>query len=390
MMDLLGLDLAMAHVQRGGELVLSYSGGKDSTAVALALRAAGLPFQAIFADTGWEHPETYRYLREVAPTIIGQPVVEVRAEVDLVARTEAHAVRIERRGGKSMTIEAAQELAALIRSEGQRKAAYAAEFEAELSHYSAMIRLCLHKIMFPAQSLRWCTEELKVWPIAEWLAENCDDPWIVQGIRRQESRAREAMIVRETMKVRGVDLDQEIWRPILEWSEADVIAAHHEAGIEPNRLYLRGASRVGCWPCIYARKSEIARLTPARVDFLARLERVVSELFAVRSDRTGSAYSDPSWFQAMREVAIPPVVDPGSEPIMADYDDGEELEAAHLAWRRRRDGYTDHKHACVPVVEMYEWSKTERGGRTMSLFAPADGCMKWGFCEHGHPPKVEE
>jgi len=346
-----GLDLAREHVARGGELVLSYSGGKDSTAVALALKAAGLPFRAIFADTGWEHPETYRYLREVSPSIIGQTVIEVRAEVDLVARAEAHAQRIERRGGKSMTVEAATELAALIRSEGRRKAAYAEQFEAELGHYSAMVRLCLHKIMFPAQSLRWCTEELKVWPIAEWLDQNCDDPWIVQGIRWEESPKRAEATVRETMKVRGVDLDQEIYRPILDWTERDVIDAHHEAGLEPNRLYLRGHSRVGCWPCIYARKGEIARLSEKRIAFIERLEAVIAELFAVRSDRTGGAYSNPAWFQAMDEQNRP---------------------------------------ARVPIREMVDWSKTERGGRTYSLFAPADGCMKWGFCEHGRAPEVTE
>jgi len=35
-------------------LVVSVSGGKDSTACMIALRAAGLPFRAVFADTGWE------------------------------------------------------------------------------------------------------------------------------------------------------------------------------------------------------------------------------------------------------------------------------------------------------------------------------------------------
>jgi predicted subunit of tRNA(5-methylaminomethyl-2-thiouridylate) methyltransferase len=154
MKELLGLDLVRAHLDRGGELVLSYSGGKDSNATAMLLRRAGLPFRAVFADTGWEHPETYRYIREVAPETLGQRVVEVRAEVDLIALADAHADRIERRGGRSLSVEEAAMLAAVIRSEGRRKDDYARAFEAELGHYSAMVRTCLHKIMFPRCSPR--------------------------------------------------------------------------------------------------------------------------------------------------------------------------------------------------------------------------------------------
>jgi 3'-phosphoadenosine 5'-phosphosulfate sulfotransferase (PAPS reductase)/FAD synthetase len=38
------------------------SGGKDSTATALALVEAGIPHRRVFADTRWEAPETYDHL----------------------------------------------------------------------------------------------------------------------------------------------------------------------------------------------------------------------------------------------------------------------------------------------------------------------------------------
>lgn len=391
MRELLGLDLARSFVARGGRLVLSTSGGKDSTALGLALQSAGLPFTCVFADTGWEHPETYQYIRSRLPEILGQTVIEVRADVDLIARAESHATRIERRGGKSMSVDEAALLAAVIRSEGVKKAAWADHFEGQLGHYSAMVRLCLHKIMFPAQSLRWCTEELKVYPLARFGEEQDADVWFVQGIRREESRARQSAVVHETMPVRGAALaDQDLWRPILDWLETDVIGAHHEAGHEPNRLYLHGASRVGCFPCIYARKEEIRRLGDKRIAFIAELEAAIKELFVSRLDRSGGAYSEPAWFQADRVVDIPPVADPGVPPVAAAFADPEDFEEAQHAYVQRRDGYSTHRHACVPVGEMYAWSKTERGGRTLSLFAPSDGCMKWGFCEHGKPPDVAE
>src|SRR5574337_448090 len=46
----------------GLTLIASVSGGKDSTALMLALREAELPHLRVFADTEWEAPETYRYL----------------------------------------------------------------------------------------------------------------------------------------------------------------------------------------------------------------------------------------------------------------------------------------------------------------------------------------
>ena len=53
-------------------IILSCSGGKDSTAAGLLLKERGLDFSAIFCDTGWEAPETYAYLRDVLPATLGQ------------------------------------------------------------------------------------------------------------------------------------------------------------------------------------------------------------------------------------------------------------------------------------------------------------------------------
>ena len=52
-------------------IVGSISGGKDSTAMALWLKEQGHDCRWVFADTGWEDRQTYDYLRDVLPGVIG-------------------------------------------------------------------------------------------------------------------------------------------------------------------------------------------------------------------------------------------------------------------------------------------------------------------------------
>ena len=50
---------------RAAMVVANVSGGKDSTALSLHLAELGIEHRRVFADTGWEHPDTYAYLDEV-------------------------------------------------------------------------------------------------------------------------------------------------------------------------------------------------------------------------------------------------------------------------------------------------------------------------------------
>lgn len=97
-------------------IVASVSGGKDSAAMCLYLRELGLDAQVrrIFADTGWEHPDTYAYLRGPLTQAIGT-IYEVMG----------------RDGG--------------------------------------MANLIRRKNMFPSRLKRFCTEELKVFPIKAYI-----------------------------------------------------------------------------------------------------------------------------------------------------------------------------------------------------------------------------
>ena len=61
------------------ERVLSYPGGKDSTALYLLSLEHGRPFRAVFADTGNEHDVVYDYVRELPAKTGGPPIQWVNA-----------------------------------------------------------------------------------------------------------------------------------------------------------------------------------------------------------------------------------------------------------------------------------------------------------------------
>lgn len=212
-------------------IILSCSGGKDSTAVALYLKENSIPFTPIFCDTGWEHQLTYEYLDSLSEIFECEIIHLKNEKLDL--------------DGYNYGME------------------------------SAIIR----KKMFPNGRLKWCTNELKLISYRSYAVElflkTRKFPINITGIRKSES------VRRSTFEwVEEQDEASQI-RPILEWSEQDVIDIHQRNGVFPNKLYLKGASRVGCWPCIYANKADIrmmAEVDPDRIDYLEDLEHKVSEV----------------------------------------------------------------------------------------------------------------
>lgn len=309
----------------GRRLVVSVSGGKDSTAVCLHLMELGYApdeYDRVFFDTGWEHQVTLDYLRGPLVEHVG-PIEWVREVVDLPEELVPIAEDFERELGQSP---------------------------------SAMIRLILKKGMFPSRRIRWCTQLLKVKPAGLALAAR--DPAVnVVGIRAAESKARSIMGEWDIFNVKlpGVKWRGDVWRPLIDWTVEDVIAIHQRAGLRPNPLYLKSSSRVGCWPCIYARKAEIRNIaneTPERIALLERLEEVVGRLAAWRMAKAGKPLrSNPAWFQA---------------PVRKRMPDGS------------RSG------ECWPIQRVVEWSRTARGGRQVELFTDTDGhqgCVRWGMCE---------
>lgn len=279
---------------RDGELtvVSSVSGGKDSTALILALREVDVPSRYVFANTQWEAQETYEYL-DTLRLILG-------ITIDTVGVAGGMVERIRHRAG------------------------------------------------FPARMQRWCTKELKLEPLRAYhdtLVSAGIETASAMGIRSDESPSRALMAEWED----DDDWGGWVWRPLISWTVEDVIAIHRRHGVPMNPLYHLGHDRVGCYPCIYARKDEIrlvAEHAPHRIATIRELESEVVQIRARRNEEKPGRY--------------------------------EHMEGTFFQGRTHRSGF-------APIDTVVEWSKTANGGRQHSLFSlfsvPTGGCMRWGMCE---------
>ena len=179
-------------------IVLSFSGGKDSTVTAdLVTKALGNPSLVhVFGDTTLEFPETLAY-----------------------------AGRFRRDHPYSI-------------------------FETATNGEQDFMRVC-DDIGPPARMMRWCCSMFKTGPITRTLNALYRNQQILTfyGIRRAESVSRS--------KYRRVEDDSEsvkiqkqtVASPIIDWKDIDVWLYLLAEGVDFNGAYRLGYDRVGCWCC---------------------------------------------------------------------------------------------------------------------------------------------
>lgn len=243
--------------------VVSCSGGKDSTATyLLALERTGGDFQAVFADTGNEHPAVYEYLAELPRRTGGPEIQTVRADFS------GH---IARRREWLMSPAAERN--------GWSGDAIARALDALAPSGNPFLDCCLWKAMFPSRLRQFCTQHLKRIPIVTMVqapvVESGHAVMSWQGIRKDESVHRSAYSESEPSRELDGVTD---YRPILDWTVQDVVSMHRRHGVPLNPLYSQGFTRVGCFPCINTAKDglrEIDNAHPWAIDKIREWERLV-------------------------------------------------------------------------------------------------------------------
>lgn len=314
-------------MKRPVQHIVNVSGGKDSAACYLLALKKGIEFRAVFADTGNEHEYTYEFL-DYLPKITGGPKIEIiRADFSEQIKRKRQTVR-EKWKKDGVPPAQIKKALKLLKPTG-----------------NPFLDMCLWKGRFPSTKARFCTEELKVHPLTfqvffPALKNGPVLSW--QGVRSDESRAR-AKLPFWNRDDTGVY----IWRPILRWSAEQVFDLHRQMGVEPNKLYKIGFARVGCMPCIMARKMdvrEMARRFPEHVNRILEWELLVSQ-----ASKRGIS----TFFPADKAVA------PGE-------------------YNPEEDGY-------YRIDEIARWSETDHGGRQLNLFTssqePPSCASVYGLCE---------
>jgi len=172
--------------------ILSLSGGKDSTALALYMKGKVPEMEYVFCDTDKELPETYEYLRKLT-VHLGKPIVYLKAEGynfdDL----------LDRRNG-----------------------------------------------YLPSPQARWCTELLKIKPFEKYVGDDQVISYI--GIRADEPHRKGYISTKPNIKARFPFIEDGI-------RHADVIKILKQTKLGLPQYY-EWRSRSGCYFCFYQQRRE--------------------------------------------------------------------------------------------------------------------------------------
>ena len=312
--------------------IISVSGGKDSTAMLLlAIERQPENLQAVFADTGNEHGQTYDYVRYLEQAT-GVPIRWVKADFSarIAGKKEYVLTKWAEKGVAQADIDRAA--AALVPTG------------------NPFLDLCIWKGRFPSSKAAFCSEELKRNPIINQvqmpLLDAGDDVVSWQGVRRDESLRRRFLSERELKLTHKNGAEMWNYRPILDWTAEECFAMHRKHGIKHNPLYEQGMGRVGCMPCINCRKDELLEISKRFPEAICRIREWESVVQAA------SKYNGATFFSAANQ--------------------GENITAEKAV-------------AIANIDAVVKWSQTGSGGRTFDMFRMMDSaptCTSiYGLCE---------
>ena len=182
------------RTHRGRPVLVSFSGGKDSTVTShLVMNALGRSdILHVFADTTIEFPDTYQYLQEFQNEHPLTPFINSRSQLDFFQTAEA--------------------------------------------------------IGPPSRILRWCCSTHKTNPLAKIISSLSPEQGVLtfDGVRKAESVRRSKY---QRISIKHKIANEILASPIIEWSELAVWIYLLFHGLNFNKAYTKGFRRVGCLYC---------------------------------------------------------------------------------------------------------------------------------------------
>jgi len=225
-----------ARFDKDTELVISFSGGKDSTAMLLYLceEFPEVKKRVVFANTGWEH----KYVVGWCQSVVG----EVRRRYGL--------------DDNQLTLH-------VVRS--------------ETKDFSSMIR---NRKMFPSPKYRQCTSDLKRGPIYKWIRNNCEKGVVIScmGLRAEESAARakkDTYSINKTLTIKGRTVRD--WLPIHDWTGKQVRNYINTRGFRLHPVYSY-LDRFSCRVCIFNSARELAVIEVHDPEAIAHISNLEGEI----------------------------------------------------------------------------------------------------------------
>lgn len=212
--------------------ICGISGGRDSTATALHLRATRpeLDIEYYFSDTGAERPGTYETIDRLEE-VLGQPITRIQADKDLFEQVVAF-------GG-----------------------------------------------LLPSHNRRWCTRMLKIEPFERYVGDDLCTQYV--GIRADErkrvntARFPKNITVAYPLVEAGIDL-------------AGVKKILADNNVEMPEFY-QYFSRSGCFMCFYQRNIEWVRLSEKYPDLFERAVRMENGVIELNDGTVHDFRDDPKW-----------------------------------------------------------------------------------------------
>jgi 3'-phosphoadenosine 5'-phosphosulfate sulfotransferase (PAPS reductase)/FAD synthetase len=349
--------------------IVNVSGGKDSTACYLLAIERGRPFRAIMADTGNENEMTTEFAARLHERTGGPQVEMVKA--DFAPQLAARRVYVE----------------TVWRAEGVPETIIENALSVLQPTGNPFVDLCVWKGRFPSRRAQFCTEFLKANVVTDQvitpaLAVGRVTQWL--GVRRDESLNRRHAPLFQRVRCNGQH-DMLFYRPLVEWTAAQVFALHAKHGLDPNPLYRLGMGRVGCFPCINASKRELAeigRRFPEVIEKLRQWEALVG--MAAKNGATTFFGSD----QIPEGAALAQRLKGQARAwVGRHHPDLEPDTAAYKRALRKRMAEISARAPWPKADEVFRWATTDRGGKQFNLLTEIEAdeglscSSQYGLCE---------